>query len=365
MRGGKHLTEPTTIGRGLGRAIALATLIGMLTFGAIVAVVIYIAELGEECSPGVFVDDPPRVIIAEIGVALGFAAPVGFGLSLAVGRTLTRRTTTRLDQFIVSASGMSGQKLEQRLPVADLGDALDRLAIALNGAFERIESGVAEQRQFSANASHELRTPLAVIAANLEVAQRKPRDVAHWQHVASNTLTEVRRMTTLVDKLLVLSRSGADGLHRRREDLRYLAVAAVERAGKVAAEHEITLSVAPGPPVHVDVDADAMAIVLDNLLRNAIDHSPERQAVVVTIAGAPDPRIHVEDGGPGVPAEVRTRIFEPFMRGPHPATDRASGPGFGLGLAICKRIIDGHGGTIGVEDRPGGGARFVVTLKTL
>jgi signal transduction histidine kinase len=60
---------------------------------------------------------------------------------------------------------------------------------------------------------------------------------------------------------------------------------------------------------------------------------------------------------------VRARIFEPFMRGPHPATDRASGPGFGLGLAICKRIIDGHGGTIVVEDRPGGGARFVVALK--
>jgi signal transduction histidine kinase len=357
------MTEPATIGRGLGRAIALATLIGMLTFGAIVAVVIYIAELGEECSPGVYVDDPPRVIILEIGVALAFAAPVGVGLSLAIARTLTRRTTTRLDQFIVSASAMSGQRLEQRLPVAQVGDALDRLAIALNGAFERIEGGVAEQRQFSANASHELRTPLAVIAANLEVAQRKPRDVPHWQQVANNTLTEVRRMATLVDKLLVLSRSGADGLHCRREDLRYLAVAAVERTGQVAAEHEIAVSVAPGPPIHAEVDADAMAIVLDNLLRNAIDHSPARHAVVVTVAGAPEPRILVEDGGPGVPADVRARIFEPFMRGPHPATDRASGPGFGLGLAICKRIIDGHGGTIAVEDRPGGGARFVVSLK--
>jgi two-component system OmpR family sensor kinase len=357
------VTEPATIGRGLGRAIALATLIGMLAFGAIVATVIYIAELGEECSPGVFVDDPPRVILFEIGVAFAFAAPVGVGMSLVIARTLTRRTTTRLDQFIVSASAMSWQKLEERLPVANVGDALDRLAVALNGAFERIEGGVIEQRQFSANASHELRTPLAVIAANLEVAQRKPRDVAHWQQVANNTLTEVRRMTTLVDKLLVLSRSGAEGLHRRREELRSLAGAAVERAGQAAAEHGIAVSVAPGPPVHAEVDADAIAIVLDNLLRNAIDHSPKRQAVVVAITGDPSPCIRVDDCGPGVPADVRARIFEPFMRGPHPATDRAAGPGFGLGLAICKRIIDGHRGTIGVEDRPGGGARFVVTLK--
>jgi signal transduction histidine kinase len=359
------VTEPATIGRGLGRAIAFATLIGMVTFGAIVAVVIYIAELGEECSPGVFVDDPPHVIIFEIGVAFAFAAPVGVGLSLVIARTLTRRTTTRLDQFIVNASAMSGQKLEERLPVANVGDALDRLAIAINGAFERIEGGVREQRQFSANASHELRTPLAVIAANLEVATRKPREVAHWQQVANNTLTEVRRMTNLVDKLLVLSRSGADGLRRRREDLRNLVAAAAERAGQAASDHEITVSVAPGPAVHAEVDADAMAIVFDNLLRNAIDHSPQRQAVVVAVVAGPTPRIHVEDCGPGVPPDVRVRIFEPFMRGPHPATDRASGAGFGLGLAICKRIVDGHGGTIGVEDRPGGGARFVVSLQSI
>jgi two-component system OmpR family sensor kinase len=357
------MTGSPTIGRGLGRAIALATLIGMLTFGAIVAIVIYIAELGEECSPGIFVDDPPRVIIIEVSVALAFAAPVGFGLSLVIGRVLTRRTTTRLDQFIASATRMSGRRLDDRLPVADVGDAFDRLAIALNGAFERIELGVAEQRQFAANASHELRTPLAVIAANLEVAQRKPRDVGYWQHTASNALTEVQRMTTLVDKLLILSRAGADGLHYRREDLRHLATAAIERAGKVAAEHRINLSVAPGDSVLADVDADAIAIVLDNLLRNAIDHSPEHQAVVITIAGTPTPRLHVDDRGPGVPTEVRTRIFEPFMRGPHPATDRATGPGFGLGLAICKRIVDGHGGTISAEERPGGGARFAVVLR--
>jgi signal transduction histidine kinase len=70
--------------------------------------------------------------------------------------------------------------------------------------------------------------------------------------------------------------------------------------------------------------------------------------------------IAIEDRGPGVPPELRARIFEPFARGR--ATDRAAGTGLGLGLAICKRIVDGHGGTIGVEDRAGGGARFVVRL---
>jgi signal transduction histidine kinase len=70
--------------------------------------------------------------------------------------------------------------------------------------------------------------------------------------------------------------------------------------------------------------------------------------------------IAVEDHGPGVPLELRTRIFEPFARGR--ATDRTAGSGLGLGLAICRRIVDGHGGSIRVEDRDGGGARFVVHL---
>jgi len=113
-----------------------------------------------------------------------------------------------------------------------------------------------------------------------------------------------------------------------------------------------------GRPVTAEVDPDAIAIVIDNLIRNAIDHSAADQEV--TLGVAPGPMIVVEDRGPGVPPELRTRIFEPFARGR--ATDRAAGTGLGLGLAICKRIVDGHGGTIGVEDRPGGGARFVVCL---
>ena len=80
------------------------------------------------------------------------------------------------------------------------------------------------------------------------------------------------------------------------------------------------------------------------------------------ITVGPSGRIQVEDRGPGVPHDQRQRIFEPFARGHHRDTDRAAGTGLGLGLAIVKRIVDGHRGTVRVEDRPGGGARFVVEL---
>ena len=346
-----------TLGRGLGRSFAVATVIGMVVFAVIQALVIYVTEIGEECAPGV-PEDPPWEIVKQCLVALAIAAPVGVVLSTRLGRRLTGPTTVRLDEVIESAKRMTGERLDERLPISANRDPLDRLAMALNDVLARVQRGVAAQQQFAADASHELRTPLAVISANLEVARRKPREAAHWEHVADGTLAEVHRMHMLVDKLLQLSRAGAAGLHQERTDLRLLASAAAERATAIGKERGVRVELAAGRTVIADVDPDAIAIVIDNLIRNAVDHSKADQAVLVSVA--PGPMIAIEDRGPGVPLELRTRIFEPFARGR--ATDRTAGSGLGLGLAICRRIVDGHGGAIDVEDRPGGGARFVVRL---
>jgi signal transduction histidine kinase len=183
----------------------------------------------------------------------------------------------------------------------------------------------------------------------------------HWERVADETLASVRRMSTLVDKLLILSRAGAAGLKHELAELRALATEAVDRTQGIAGERGVELRVTPGAAVHADVDAEAIAIVFDNLLRNAIDHAPKGTSVEMTVEAAPEPRIIVADRGPGVPDDQRQRIFEPFARGHH-QSDRAAGAGFGLGLAICKRLVEGHGGTISVDDRSGGGARFTVDL---
>jgi two-component system, OmpR family, sensor kinase len=351
------MTAPSTLGSGLGRSFALATVIGMVVFAVIQALVIYITEIGEECSPGV-PEDPPGEIVVQCAIALSISAPFGVVLSVLLGRRLTTPTTARLDEVIQSAKRMTGERLDERLPVSSNGDPLDRLSMALNDVLARVQRGVAAQQQFAADASHELRTPLAVISANLEVARRKPRDAAHWEHVADGTLAEVHRMHVLVDKLLQLSRAGAAGLHQEHTDLRILASTAVERATTIGKDRGISVELAPGEAIFAEVDPDAIGIVIDNLIRNAVEHSPSNQ--VVTVGVAAGPLIAVEDRGPGVPLELRTRIFEPFARGR--ATDRTAGSGLGLGLAICRRIVDGHGGTVKVDDRGGGGARFVVRL---
>ena len=327
----------------------------MIVFAVVIGIALYFHEAYDPTP-----EDPPLEIIEEVSVSLAIALPVGVGLALLIGRRLTHPTTDRLDEVIASASRMTGERLDERLPVSKEQDALDQLAIALNGVLERIEQGVGAQRQFAADASHELRTPLAVISTNLEVARRKLREPAHWERVADETLAEVRRMNLLVDKLLVLARTGEAGLHHAPTDLRALAGAAVDRAQSLAKERGITLALAPGDAVDAELDADAIAIVIDNLIRNAIDHSSKGQEIAVRVE--PGPRLLVEDRGPGVPSDLRERIFQPFARGVQKKSDRAAGPGVGLGLAICKRIVAGHHGGISVEDRPGGGARFVVTL---
>src|SRR5262249_44852939 len=247
------------------------------------AFVIYFTKVGQECSPGV-PEDPPSDIIEMCAIALVIATPCGVALSLVLGRRLTTPTTARLDEGIESAKRMAGDRLDERLPVSPNGDPLDRLSVALNDVLARAHRGVAAQQQFAADASHELRTPLAVISANLEVARRKPRDAAHWEHVADGTLAEVHRMHLLVDKLLQLSRAGAAGLHHERTDLRVLAGAAVERATIVGKDRGIIIELAPGRSVAAEIDPDAVGIVIDNLIRNAIDHSPPNQVVTVSVA---------------------------------------------------------------------------------
>jgi len=353
---------PATLGAGLGRSLALATVVGMITFGVAMALMIYFTEVGETCDAAGEIEDPPLEIVLQTSLAFAFALPFGVTFSILIGRKLTHTTTERLDDVIDSASSMTGERLDDRLPVSRQNDALDRLSTALNGVLTRIETGVQAQAQFAADASHELRTPLTVITTNLEVARRKPREPSHWEHVADDALAEVKRMGKIVDKLLELSRAGAAGLQHAPTELRKLASAAIGRASQLAKDRGVQLELASGLPVTAEVDSDAIGIVFDNLLANAIDHSPKGETVAITISlDNAKPQIVIDDRGPGVPVPVRERIFEPFARAAT-GIDRTTGHGLGLGLAICRRIVSGHRGSISCTEHPGGGARFVVEL---
>lgn len=351
------MTTPRSLSRGLGRSLALATAIGMAVFVALVAVGLFLHERNQEPSQGHVLD-----IVVRIATVVGLASPIAIWLALRFGRRLIRATTDRLDAVIAAAAQIGGASPGQRLPVSPADDDLDRLVHVLNGSLERIERGIAFQAQFTADASHELRTPIAVITTKLEIARRREREREYWERVADEVLDQVRRMRKLTEKLLALSRAGELTVQTAQVDLRELAASAVAHAREIAAERGVHVELSDGPMIESHVDREAMAIVLDNLLRNAVEHSPRGEQVRVVLENGP--RIAVEDRGPGVPVVQRERIMQPFARGTGVATDRAAGSGVGLGLAICARIVSAHGGSIQIEDRSGGGARFVVILPT-
>jgi signal transduction histidine kinase len=243
----------------------------------------------------------------------------------------------------------------ERLPVPEAHDELRSLAEALNDLLARRDEAVQRLRRFTGDAAHELRSPVASIRAQAEVAVAHP-DPEFAQEVLAAVTEESERMSTLVDDLLALARSDAgESQPVGRVDVSEAAIAAAER-----------LSVNGGPRIRVDAPRAGavvlcapgeVALVLNNLLNNAIRYARVQVRVSVLPAGA-TVRLLVDDDGPGVPVEHRSRLFDRFYR---VDDDRARGTGgAGLGLALVAETVRRRGGTVRVTDSPEGGARFEV-----
>jgi signal transduction histidine kinase len=232
--------------------------------------------------------------------------------------------------------------------------ALARVLLLLDRAVSEARASEASMRTFLADASHELRTPVAALQATAErllrdQPARPARDAIEAQLARDST-----RLGHLIDDLLNLARLDARERARRQPvDLADLAAAAVaaRRTTDPAARVELVI---PGP-VPATGDHDALLRAVCNLIDNA---SAVADTVVVEVMQtANGPTMSVTDNGPGVPADQRERIFEPFVRLP-----RSPRGGTGLGLAIVRRTIESHSGTITCDPTPDGGARFTVRL---
>ncbi len=216
-----------------------------------------------------------------------------------------------------------------------------------------------------AAAAHEIKNALGPLAMTLQLAERQ---LQAGQPVAAADLAfaraQVRRLSALCEDLLDQSRAdlGELALRRCACDLRQVVTEAVEtfRRGKPA---PIAVEL-PAAPVIASVDAARVQQVLSNLLENAVRYSPTGSSVTVRLAPAAAPataRLEVCDRGPGLSAEEQARIFDRFVRGA--AADGTSG--LGLGLYLCRAIVEQHGGTIGVDSTLGAGATFWMDLRTL
>lgn len=235
--------------------------------------------------------------------------------------------------------------------------------------------------EFVGLASHELRTPLTTIKANLQLADRRlrrmaadeaarnrddalARQLADLRAMLERTLAASARQERLTSDLLDASRIHEGRLVLRPVWIDLADLLCDEVASVRLSEPERTLTVTlPDQPVHVMADRDRIAQVLNSYLGNALKYSREDQPVEVGASlGDGVARVEVHDHGPGIAHGERPRIWDRFYRAPGTEHVSGSGLGLGVGLYICREIIERHGGQVGVESAPGGGASFWFTL---
>ena len=273
---------------------------------------------------------------------------------------LISRWVSRPVQDLVSATRRVAEG-EFEVPVARAGpQELRELQESFSEMGRRVQTSLKSQRDLVANVSHELRTPLTSITgfaqAILEGAAATPEAVRQAAEVIHQ---EAQRMRRLVEGLLDLARleAGLAAMIRTRLDLSTLVAAAVTRFAPRAREAGVTMEVSAPGPLPILGDTDRLAQVFDNLLENALRHTPAGGRVrLETGADGSAAVCRVWDSGEGIPNDALPHVFERFYR-----ADR-EGKGAGLGLAICKDIIEAHRGTIGALNGPQGGAVFTVRL---
>lgn len=288
-------------------------------------------------------------------------SPFGFawllalvGLAVALGvYPIVRRLTQRLESLQRGVQRWGEGDLSVRVPVRGHDEVAD-LAARFNHAAERVETLVNSHKSLLANASHELRSPLTRIRMGLELMGNTPT-AAFKDEIALN----IAELDQLIDEILLASR-----LDVQEADIG--TVEAVDLTG-LAAEECARLNIdldtgnsenAGAQTVTVNGVPKLLRRVIRNLIENARRYGTGAITVGVQREGA-RAVLRVSDRGPGVPPDLRERIFEPFYRLPG-ASERAGG--VGLGLALVKSITQRHAGTVRCEDRPGGGATFVVDL---
>lgn len=286
--------------------------------------------------------------------------------ALLIGTLFSRRITRPLRRLQQAAQTVAAGDLAARVPVASR-DELGEVADAFNRMAERLSEQQKLRQQMVADIAHELRTPVSIMQGTLEammdgVLPPSPDELRDLHG-------DVRRLARLVEDLrtLSLAEAGQLTLEHGEVDAAALAQYVAGRMAPLAAERGVTLDVENGagagqaPAALLHADEDRLSQILTNLLDNAIRHTPSGGRVTLrTLRAGDNVILEVSDTGTGIPLEDQPYVFERFWRGDR-SRSRESG-GSGLGLAIVRQLVALHGGTIGVNSRPGAGSTFSVTI---
>lgn len=286
-----------------------------------------------------------------------------------VGYWLARQATRPVAAILDAAARLSPTRLDDRLPLRGTGDELDQLSSTINRLLDAVAMHVARQEQFVADAAHELRGPLAALQSSIEVAIAASSGDAVEQERLADMLDVARHLGRVANDLLLLAESGfrSGPVAGAAADVAAAARQAAAMFAGVAEDRGVVLTVDADAPAIAAGDEGELRRVIGNLLDNAIRFTGTGGSVALRVARDPAGRhvvAEVRDTGRGIAPGHLPHVFDRFFKADTARTHSGPVRGGGLGLAICKSLVEAAGGTIGIESRLGEGTRVFVSLPT-
>ncbi len=279
------------------------------------------------------------LVLDNLSKVLVVAYPLILILLFLIARFIAGRSIKPITAIIETSNGITKDNLKSRIPLPQNRDELYILSKTINHLLDRIEVTIEREKQFTSDASHELRTPLTIIKGTLEVLVRKPRAQAEYEDKINFCIAEVNRLNHLVDQLLLLARfeDQKQSLKMEKVYLNAIVLDTISRYSNKIQSKNISVSTEFTADYYVTTDIYLCAIIINNLVSNALKYSNQNSNLTLTIN---DTNSHIEfsltDTGIGISSDDLDHIFDQFYRSK--SSEHPEIKGIGLGLSIVKRL---------------------------
>lgn len=289
---------------------------------------------------------------------------VGLTILTVVGYLLARSALTPVSNIVKEAESITAVQISKRLPVGNEHDELGELSIAFNQMLNRLEEAFKAQKMFVSNVSHELRTPMAALIAELELAVLKERTLSEYETAINNALNDSNRVVKLIEGLLNLAKTDYLPEQIKMEEVRLDELLLDARALVIRANPSYKVELI----FEQEAEDDSVITVMGNnyllttafvnLMENNCKFSAGKTSMVQISFWEEHSIIRFSDNGIGISDEDKMNLFTPFYRG----ENKGFTQGHGIGMALTKKIILLHQGTIEVHSQQGEGTTYVVKL---
>ncbi|AYN03883.1 cell wall metabolism sensor histidine kinase WalK [Flavobacterium sp. 140616W15] len=279
------------------------------------------------------------LVLDNLFYILIVAFPLILILLFFIARFFAGKSIKPINTIIETSNSITKDNLKTRIPLPGNRDELHVLSKTINSLLERIENALEREKQFTSDASHELRTPLTIIKGTLEVLIRKPRDNKEYEEKINFCISEVDRLNTLVDQLLLLARfdNTDQGLKTEKVYLNALILDTLSRHSNAIQSKKIHFSTNFQKDYCLETDPYLLTIILNNLISNALKYSKQEGTLDIVVTDILNGfECEIIDSGIGIPSKDMQKVFNQFFRSHaelHPEIK-----GMGLGLSIVKKI---------------------------